>query len=298
MKLYLKEFFKRYSYPKEAVDCLIGAYESIGQNQEFCRVLKCFYNKPHLACLELKNTIGNIATKTGEKFETTALIFYSCLSAQLEEQYEKNNIDKNIFFETAEDLKFKMDEYYELTDIWGIEPFEWFYNLFHMEVFAFGRLQYSPASFFFEKEILADRIVHKDDTVIAIHIPSSKRPFDKETRLKSYKMACEFFKKRLGHEPVFYCDSWLLYPSNREILGEGSNIVSFMDDFKIIDSYTYSDNHILWRIFGKESNLPPEKLPQNTSMQKNIAKWLASGKSLGAGIGIFVYDEKNKMIIK
>ena len=88
-----------------------------------------------------------------------------------------------------------------------------------------------------------------------------------------------------------------MFLKNKQILQEKSNIVSFMDDFKIVTSEEYPDNRNMWRIFGSGAELPPNELPRQTSMQKAFADWIQSGHRLGGGVGVFVYDPVRKITI-
>ena len=292
------DFLKMYNYPLESYEVLTPAFELLQNNDEFIGVAGRFYADLTINPETLLKMFENIGKENSINAHTVQLLFFIYLSYELEQQYIKGGLEHSVFIDTVEDLKFKTMEYHQIKGVWGTDECRWFYNLFKMRTFAFGRLQYTLGNFFFDEKAVAKRIVKQGDTVVCIHIPSSGKPFDREARMLSYCKAYEFYKRILGEEPVFYCDSWLLYPPNREILGANSNVVSFMDDFKIIDSYEYRDNHILWRIFGKDFDLPAEQLPRNTSMQRKMADWILNGNKLGAGIGCFLYDEVNKKTLK
>ena len=126
--------------------------------------------------------------------------------------------------------------------------------------------------------------------VLNIHIPSSGEPFDLNARLQSYKLAYDFFKDLRGEGPlVCVCHSWLLYPEYRRVLGDSSNIISFQDDFTIleIDDGAFQD---AWRVFGPAAEGPTEQLPEDTSMQRVFKKHLLSGGKNGSALGVLVFD--------
>ncbi len=71
-----------------------------------------------------------------------------------------------------------------------------------------------------------------------------------------------------------------------------------MDDFDIVSSYEYTDNHIMWRIFGDKYNLPVNELPRDSSLRRAYVDFMMKGNKLGAGTGYFVFDAENNGILK
>ena len=51
---------------------------------------------------------------------------------------------------------------------------------------------------------------------------------------------------------VFVCHSWLLFLGNREILPAHLNMVDFINDFRILESYERDDFGDKWRVFGAD----------------------------------------------
>ena len=84
------------------------------------------------------------------------------------------------------------------------------------------------------------------------------------------------------------CATWLFNPDHYKILSENSNIIGFMNDFDIIEEMIDEEFKYRWRIFGKDADLPFDKLPRDTSLQKAYADWMASGNTAKAGYGIRV----------
>lgn len=294
MNTYLREFAEKYGYPKEAVETLLSSYDVLKCDMDFVSIVHSFYDACDVTIEKLSDVLSEISIRNAINLYTVQLTFFVCITPCLKTEYEKQVISETVYSDTVNDLLYKLIECHNVENVWGIIPLDWFYNVFHMKVFALGRLEYGIGKFN-ESAMVAGRTVNAGDDVIYIHIPSSGKPFDRVSRLSSYDRAYHFFKDHFGiDEPVFCCSSWLLFPQNKEILGENSNIVSFMDDFKIISSSEYPDNRNMWRIFGSGAELPPSKLPDSTSLQRAFANWIQSGHRLGGGVGLFIYDPINK----
>ncbi len=300
MKNYIREFVHRYEYPVDAVNALLDAYDKVSDKEDFLTLVSIFYAEKPESKEYFEKALDRMAEKYSCNRYTLYLIYLICISKELKAKYLEKGIDEEIFFDTMKDLKCKLFECCELEKIWGVIPFaSWFYSMFHMNIFALGRMEYNFGPFRGESASVAGLEMQEGDMVLHIHIPSSGEPFDREARIASYEKAYSFYKNAFnGKPPIFCCESWLLYPENKAVLGEKSNIASFVDDFKIIETHEYPDNRNMWRIFGADADLPPSQLPRNTSMQRKIADWLEKGNRLGGGKGLFVYDPINKKTLK
>lgn len=81
----------------------------------------------------------------------------------------------------------------------------------------------------------------------------------------------------------YVCHSWLLSPALRELLPESSNIIKFQNLFTITETDKSSTNFLMW-IF-KKADIPVENLPEDTTLQRNVKKYLMSGGQIGEGSG-------------
>ena len=298
MKEYFHEFAARYDFPEESVNEIILNYGKIGDSKKFGALLDDFYKEPFISPSEFQKGLNEICEEKGINPYTLYLIFFMCLSPRMKKEYEKAGLSDEIYHETVMDLKYKLIECMNVDKVVGVSPFHWHCVVFRMRVLGMGRLQYEINTYRGDDAFIGGRRVREGDKVIGIHIPSSQKPFDRESRMASYEMAYNFFKNEFeDNTPIFHCESWLLHPQNKEILGEKSNISSFIDDFKIVKSYQYSHNSDMWRIFGADAELPPDKLPRNTSLQRKMADWFLKGHKLGGGEGLFIFDPVNKKLI-
>jgi len=90
---------------------------------------------------------------------------------------------------------------------------------------------------------------------------------------------------------VFACHSWILYPENKKILSEKSNLYSFISRFEIIDVAEDTEHKELWRLFDKDYNGNPDDLPQDSSLRRAYVQRLKENKPLGIALGVWVYRE-------
>lgn len=80
------------------------------------------------------------------------------------------------------------------------------------------------------------------------------------------------------------CDSWLLSPRLKEVLGEESNILKFQDMFEIVKIYeTYPQAE--QRVF-LDVKKDKQQYPEDTGLRKKLKKYLIEGKNPGIGVGI------------
>lgn len=96
----------------------------------------------------------------------------------------------------------------------------------------------------------------------------------------------KFFLKTMIQPNVnvpYVCHSWLLSPALRELLPESSNIMKFQNLFDITEIDKSSTNFLRW-IF-KKIDLPIENLPEDTTLQRNVKKYLMAGGQIGEGSG-------------
>lgn len=300
MKCYLTEFFKRYEYPADASEKLLAAYDVLSKNADYCALVDRFYVDTELAAPAIETALDAVCEATGVHPYTAKFLYYICLSKELPSKYAEKGIPEDIMWESLEDFRYKLLECLDVHGIPGFFSTTWFHGFFRLRLFKLGRLEYVVGKYNGEDLVFGDVTVKGGDNVINIHIPSSGARFDKAARFDSYDRAYHFFREVM-HEDVcaFMCSSWLLFPENRRILGEKSNIVSFLDDFRIIWSDEMKDNRIdMWRIFGKDAVLPIEQLPRDNSLKRGYADWLAAGHNPGRGKGLFVWDPISKTTIR
>lgn len=233
-----------------------------------------------------------LASKYNLDKNTVNMLFFLSNLERMRQKYIEKGVSEQLFYDTAKDFKYKLDECKKYSGVLGASPFNWYYYFFNAEMFALGRLQFHTKKFFNDTYYKWNDItITPEDTVVNIHIPSSG-PLTREMRLDSYKRAFDFFGKTKGDYLVLICSSWLIYPGYREVYAKGSNLADFMDDFDIIKSDDAQENtfpnSIL--VFGTGYNGDTTKFPADTTLQKNFIKYLNAGKTCGFGHGVIIFD--------
>lgn len=296
MKEHLNIVFSRHDYPAEAVEFLLSALDTLYRNTSFVALVERFY-KDKLTNSEIIPVLESICADSDLHQDTVKFLYYLCVTKELQEQYRLRGISEDIYWDSIEDFKYKLMEGRAVHGVWGFFQTPWFYPFLNMTQFKLGRLEFTMNNNYWKKEYeVAGIKVVPEMHIIHVHIPSSGEPFTKEACYASYDKAYHFFKDVMKYDgKVFCCGSWLLFPENKEILGGSSNIARFIDDFKIVDVHGYKDpKEDLWRIFGADYDLPYDKLPRTTSLQRAYAEYLSAGNEPAEGIGMFVWDPVNR----
>ena len=211
-------------------------------------------------------------------------------SVTTKRMYEERGLSGEIYINSMRDITANS----RLFDgRWGTDTYKWIVLLMKLKVYRIGRFDYQPASVSCDAigdggTRIGGKLIKNGDPAVNIHIPNGE-PLTKESRESSYRAAYEFFG--FTGDAVFACESWLLYEGNREMLPESSNIVSFMDDFRLLHTTSGHDFGEMYRIFGSGCDCTkPESLPRTTSVQRAYADRIAAGGEVGESYGIFVFD--------
>ena len=133
-------------------------------------------------------------------------------------------------------------------------------------------------------EIEAVRAFHLPVKEIGVHIPSDA-DLSPERCDESFRMAeqffAEYFPETAGSK--FACDSWLLSPALKELLPEESRILQFQNRFEVKSWNKEEDAYLEW-VF-KRKDLPLEKLPEETSLQRKMKAYVLQGGKIGEAYG-------------
>lgn len=292
MKNNLEYFCDQFDYPKDCKEVMVETFDIISKNEYGVKLfsnLLVDYSKDYQD-FNFKSVLvklGDLSKEIKLNEYTVSLVFLALLTKQLKIFYEENNIPNHVFHETLLDLKYKTLECKSYYGVWGIFVANWYEGFFKLKLFALGRLQFEVVAFNneYSKE---DLIVSKNDKVINVHIPSSGKSLTKEACMESFDLAKVFFEKELKTEKtIFMCDSWLLFPKQREFLSPHSGIIMFMDFFDIFISRDEEFFYDAFRIYGRDFDLNDKELPLKTSLQKAYYNWIKAGNSIGIGIGVF-----------
>ncbi|MBE6895784.1 MAG: hypothetical protein E7477_01680 [Ruminococcaceae bacterium] len=209
------------------------------------------------------------------------------LAEDAKEKYNKMNIPEEIFNDTMADISIWAENYRRKTGYCGIEELGWIMNHLNLDLFAIGRLQFRPSSFYFNNNIqkLFDFDIKEGEGILEIHIPQGKPLYDEECDM-SIKSAPIFFKNYFDYDfNYFTCHSWLLSPVLKDILPKESNIIKFQNRFTLI-AYDPNDMQAEERIFDKQFGANA-----NSSLAKKVRELNEKGKHIGCGIGIIKRED-------
>ena len=291
MKAYLTNFVAEYDYPQEAREALIAAYDTIVSSEAaaFEALLTEYATNPQPDAGGILARMQEISKASGVHEYTGALVLLICYSRQLKEFYRLAGIPEEIFKTSMLDLRNKLMECKLVRGVWGTFVAPWLAGYYNLSRFGLGRLQFEIRDFKdnYSKDGLT---LTPESKVINVHIPRTGGRLDVDSRKRSYAMAAEFFSQRFGIEPiVFYCSSWLLFPKHKEIMKEGSNLLSFIADYDIYKSGEYEDYREIWRLFDTEYQEDHSKLPADSSLRRAYIQMLDRGEKTGWGKGVYLY---------
>ena len=293
MREYVLEIMNELEFDKEAIDALYSDYIKIDSNEsskkEFDECIREYESNINLDYNALLTKAEKAGESVGVHKYSGGLLLFLCLSKHLKEEYKKQGISEDIWYNSMLDLKWKLWECKVVKGMWGSFVAWWFPGFFNMTRFALGRLQFDFARY--GDTYKDDEIDLKPDSmIIGVHIPRTMTPFDKASRDDAYAQAKAFFGPRLNGAPmIFTCCSWLLYPAFKDIIPEKSNTRSFMDEFKIIKEYHDKDGEYndAWRLFDMDQPKDINDYPEDSSLRRAIKKYLLNGGKTGEGLGIF-----------
>ena len=105
--------------------------------------------------------------------------------------------------------------------------------------------------------------------------------------MDAFERAENFFQETFE---AFVCESWLVSPKLKELLGEDSNIIKFMglfENYGIVYPFRQAEQ----RVFGVICE-QKEEYPEHTSLQRALKKYVLDGKEPGMGQGVRLRAEK------
>ncbi len=292
MKSFFIEFMDKTGFSLEAKEFFLQKFDALSGDTFSCLdALK----KEYMIDGEnekVEEELKSLAQKINVHEYTLELMFLICCAKDLREKYAEQNLPDNLFWDLMLDVKIKVDECKAVNGIYGTFVFTWFSWHFLLKRFALGRFQYEMVEFEEEDFTFNGVTIKKGDKIINLHIPATKTPIDRATRLASYKMAYDFYRARGFNVEImpFICFSWLLYPANKQVFSAGSNSRDFMDDFTIVKVNEKEGFPDAWRIFDTIYDGNPDNLPVKSSMHRNFVEYLKQGKSVGNAVGVFLFD--------
>ncbi len=185
-------------------------------------------------------------------------------------EYVKHEISEEIFASTMKFCTRFLNEHYQSYHKYKFVWAWWFPRQISLNEFRIGDLEYE--------------FINGEDPEIAVHIPSDAN-LHIESVLQSLHDFFEFRKLHFSdwENIKLTCDSWMLMPELKELLGETSNIVAFQNLFEI-DTLNYDATWYMGWIFPGHEAIN-ESLPERTTLQRKMKKHLLDGKRFGIAKG-------------
>ncbi len=284
-----KQLMQKLDFPKKAQEELLLLLEKLLSLPEFLKTVES-YNNDNFDFLKSVEDIKKLA-QSNEICEYTAyMLLLICMVPELYSKYKQKGISDKIFYDTMCDLRYKLEECQLVHKKVGTFVPKWYRGFFELRIFALGRLQFEINQTWFDCEVNGTKIP-KGTKVLSVHIPRTGTKLEHSLVIDSYRQAAEFFKDEFSGNIIFICNSWLLYPWNREVLKDGSNLAEFYDDFNIVSSGEYQNYSEVWRLFDCLYEGNPDKLPNDTSLRRAYIERIKVGLPIGHGTGVILYDK-------
>ena len=292
-KAYLSYFLREFAFFDEAKRALEEAFDRLFADQDaaclFEEIRTRYEGMPDANPSFLIEASDRMAEKCAINPFTVYLLVWILLSESCQKVYADRQVSAEMWRSNMLDLRYWCNHCFLVKGVYGTAWPEWPRRFFNATRFTFGKLQFETDRF--GKEWEKDGIRLKpDDQVIFIHIPRTGERLLPEDVDVSCAAASTFFKQKYGIKQVFFaCHSWLLYPENRKMLSEKSNLYSFMSRFDIVDVQEDTEYKEIWRLFDKEYNGNADELPQDTSLRRAYAQRMRKHQPLGVALGIWIY---------
>ena len=282
----VKNIMQKLDFPIAAQKELLSALELLLQEPEFLNIVNRYRDSSYNFDQMLDDT--KLLAESKNVFVYTAhMLLLLCMLPTLQLKYEQKGIDINIFYDTMRDLNYKLEECRLVHNKCGTFVAKWYKGFFEMRIFSMGRLQFEINHTWFDCEVNGIKIP-KGTKVLSVHIPRSGIRLDHNLVIDSYNKATEFFKEEFEGNTIFICNSWLLYPWNRTIFKDNSNLALFYDDFTIVETGEYSNYNETWRLFDCLYDDNIDKLPYDTTLRKAYVDRMKSGLPLGYATGVII----------
>ena len=287
----LRQLCEKLNFPEESISVLESAYATIAANTEAARAFE-------ITCGGILRPNDNTYNETAHIiWETTGLHPYTvnmvlqlyCLEP-LRKIYLQEGFSEEFFWRLAQNMQKHLTSCKQEFNVWGnaLDVWEWVFH--ERQCVSFGRLRFEPYPHYCD---VSYKGIKKNDTIILIHVPSGE-PLSFDAVTDSLRQGYEHFKSRFPNGVVpFVARAWMLYPPYFEnVFTKGSNLQRFASLFHILEQYPDDTFKHFPYIFGctyKDNDF--SKLPQNTSLQRNLVAFLSEGNLMGSGYGILFYGE-------
>lgn len=191
------------------------------------------------------------------------------------EDYESRGISQKIYVDTMACFSRFVEEHRNSFGRYGFDRGFWTVRQVSGKLFRIGQLEYE--------------LTEEDgQKVVSLHIPSDADLSGPELR-QSYEDAREFLMRLFPEYAAgpWVCGSWLLSPNLQDMLPESSRILEFQRSFRILRQW--QDEDFKEWVYGR-TDIPTESLPEKTTLQRELKKFLLMGGTFLSAGGVLVED--------
>lgn len=264
---YLEEFCRKIDLQEEIADLVLEFDDAFDYSQVETSMDKLFDRDTWKAGREeIKQVIGDDERGIG---------ILACMlrcSIKTYNKYLSMGVDERVLIDTMKCYKRFIDEHMSSYGTYAFDRDFWTARQASGNLFCFGEFEY-------------EFIEESGEKSIAFHIPSKaklKKEYIKDSYWKFMEFVEKFKQDYIGVKII--CESWLLDPCLKKVLPEDSNIIRFQSLFDIVE-IDYTLNEVIEWVYQK-TDTPYEDLPEETTLQRNLKKFLLQGGRVGEAHGI------------
>ncbi len=186
-----------------------------------------------------------------------------------------SGLPEDVFVDTMKAFSRFVREYHRSWGVFGFDRDFWTTRQADADLFRIGELEYE---------------LNEEEDRICLHIPSDAK-LAPELLNDSCAAARAFLKEYAPawcERPV-YLHSWLLWPGLSSFLAPDSRIMNFRKAFDFHLAEENSTDYLEW-VFqvapGQLEGVNLQTLPEQTSLQRGLKKYVLGGGRVGTGKGI------------
>lgn len=190
--------------------------------------------------------------------------------------YQALGLSREIYIATMGCFSRFVREHSQSYGVYGFDRGFWTVRQISCRLFRIGELEYELTQ-------------EEGQARISLHIPTDVCLALPGLR-QSYTAARELLGRAFPayRDAPYFCQSWLLSPQLGELLSPGSHILAFQRSFRLQAVPGQSQGVIQW-VF-KNPSLPPDRWPEDTSLQRKLKAFLLGGGVFQEGRG-FLRDD-------
>lgn len=147
--------------------------------------------------MKLLDGIHKISEEAGVHEYVGVLVLFICMTDIMWKHYQDAGYSREMWGTMVSDLKYKLHECKSLYNVWGCFSQTWYYAVFSLHCFAFGKLQFNLGTFgaHYEKNGI---VFVPESKEVNVHIPQTGTKLDVESKNESYRKAAAFYNEAFG----------------------------------------------------------------------------------------------------